>query len=77
MCLIHTSVPLGFLKILRALRALRPLRVISRNAGLKTVVRTLFASIPQLGHTLVITLLIFIIFGILGMYSPALFGALG
>mmetsp|Transcript_77480 Transcript_77480/g.136679 ORF Transcript_77480/g.136679 Transcript_77480/m.136679 type:complete len:1876 (-) Transcript_77480:848-6475(-) len=58
---------LSFFRVLRTFRALRPLRVIGRNSGLKTVVRTLFAAFPQIAHTVVIALLIYLVFGILGV----------
>jgi hypothetical protein len=55
------------LRTLRALRALRPLRVISRNPGLKLVVNALFMAIPQMLSTMVVIMLFFLIFSIVGV----------
>lgn len=56
----------GF-RVLRALRALRPLRLISRNEGLKYLVKGLLQSIPGLADTLAVALLFFFIFATLGL----------
>ena len=58
---------LGWVRALRALRALRPLRAISRIPELKVVVNALIASFPGMGNVIVICLLFWFIFGILGM----------
>ena len=58
---------LGFIKTLRTLRVLRPLRVIKRVPELKVVVNTLFACIPGLVNVIVVSLLFWMIFGIMGM----------
>ena len=58
---------ISFLRALRALRALRPLRMVSRNEGLKVVVSSVFRSIPAIFNALLVTLLFYIIFGILGV----------
>mmetsp|Transcript_49010 Transcript_49010/g.109896 ORF Transcript_49010/g.109896 Transcript_49010/m.109896 type:complete len:1733 (-) Transcript_49010:26-5224(-) len=52
------------LKTLRILRALRPLRVISRNQNLKVVVKTIFASMPELATLVVVALLFLIIWAL-------------
>ena len=49
------------------MRVLRPLRVISRVPELKVVVNALLNSLPGLGNVLMVSLLFWIIFGILGM----------
>ena len=49
------------------MRVLRPLRVISRVPELKVVVNALFASIPGMGNVFMVSLLFWLIFGILGM----------
>lgn len=56
-----------FVKTLRTFRALRPLRMINRNPGLKLVVSSLIASIPQIMNVIVVCLLVFIIFSILAV----------
>jgi len=62
-----SSVNVGFLRGFRALRALRPLRMVSKNEGMKTVVNSLLKSIPQLFNVLMISLLFYLVFGILGV----------
>mmetsp|Transcript_29439 Transcript_29439/g.68551 ORF Transcript_29439/g.68551 Transcript_29439/m.68551 type:complete len:2248 (+) Transcript_29439:46-6789(+) len=52
------------LKTLRILRALRPLRVISRNQNLKVVVKTIFASMPELATLVVVALLFLLIWAL-------------
>uniref|UniRef100_K3WQ22 Ion transport domain-containing protein n=1 Tax=Globisporangium ultimum (strain ATCC 200006 / CBS 805.95 / DAOM BR144) TaxID=431595 RepID=K3WQ22_GLOUD len=56
-----------FVKTLRTFRALRPLRMINRNPGLKLVVSSLIASIPQILNVIVVCLLVFTIFSILAV----------
>jgi hypothetical protein len=58
---------LGFITVLRTFRALRPLRVINRNRGIKMVVQTLLMSIKGIAHVALITLLIYLVFAILGV----------
>ena len=58
---------LGWIRALRTMRVLRPLRVISRVPELKVVVNALFKSLPGLGNVLLVSLLFWLIFGILGM----------
>ena len=58
---------LGWVRSLRTMRVLRPLRVISRVPELKVVVNALFASIPGMGNVFMVSLLFWLIFGILGM----------
>lgn len=58
---------LAFLQNLRTFRALRPLRMINRNAGMKLVVSSLFASIPQILNVLMVVLLLLMIFSILAV----------
>lgn len=54
-------------KILRLLRVLRPLRVISRNKGLKIGIQALFKALPNIFNVIVVSLLFFIIFAIIGV----------
>ena len=49
------------------MRVLRPLRVISRVPELRVVVNALLRSLPCLGNVLLVALLFWLIFGILGM----------
>ncbi|GMF43274.1 unnamed protein product [Phytophthora fragariaefolia] len=56
-----------FVKTLRTFRALRPLRMINRNPGLKLVVSSLIASIPQIVNVIMVCLLVFLIFSILAV----------
>ena len=58
---------LSWVRALRTMRVLRPLRVISRIPELKVVVNALFRSLPGLGNVLLVALLFWLIFGILGM----------
>ena len=60
------NIKLKFIKVLRILRVLRPLRMISRNEGLKIAVQSLINAIPGIVNVLVICLLFFLLFGILG-----------
>lgn len=54
-------------KILRLLRVLRPLRVISRNKGLRIGIQALFKALPNIFNVIVISLLFFVIFAIIGV----------
>jgi len=58
---------LKILRIFRIFRALRPLRVISRASGLKIVVQTITGSVKPILNTVVIALMVFMVFGILGV----------
>ena len=49
------------------LKVLRPLRVISRNQGLKISLRSLAAAIPGILNVSIISLIFFLIFGIIGV----------
>lgn len=62
-----TSAKFKIVKIIRLLRVMRPLRVISRNKGLKIGIQALIRSIPKIFNVLVISLLFFIIFSIIGV----------
>ena len=56
-----------WLKALRTIRALRPLRMVSRSPGMKVVVLALFQAIPAVANVLLVCMLFYIIFGILGL----------
>lgn len=62
-----SSGAVSFMKVFRIARILRPLRLISRNENLKVVVRTIYASIPELRNMLLFTSIIFMIWGMLGV----------
>jgi hypothetical protein len=55
------------IKIFRLLKVLRPLRVISRNEGLKISIRTLAISIPGIMNVMIVSLLFYLIFGVIGI----------
>ncbi|TMW68744.1 hypothetical protein Poli38472_006212 [Pythium oligandrum] len=56
-----------YLKTLRTFRSLRPLRLINRNAGMKLVVSSLFAAVPQIVNVLMVCILVLTIFSILAV----------
>mmetsp|Transcript_23030 Transcript_23030/g.22378 ORF Transcript_23030/g.22378 Transcript_23030/m.22378 type:complete len:238 (-) Transcript_23030:2853-3566(-) len=62
-----TDIDLNIIKLLRLLRILKPLRMISRNENLKLAVQSLLNSIPGVLNVMIISLLILILFGILGV----------
>ena len=55
------------MKAIRLFRVLRPLRIISKNEGLKLAVSALLLAIPHILNVIVISVLFFIIFGIIGV----------
>ena len=62
-----TGIDITFLKALRALRALRPLKLVSKNEGMKLVVNSILASIPNLINVFLISILFYFVFGVLGL----------
>ncbi|XP_031569259.1 sodium channel protein 60E-like, partial [Actinia tenebrosa] len=58
---------LSVFRSLRTVRALRPLRAVSRLEGMKVVVNALFAAIPGIANVLLVSLLFWLIFSILGV----------
>ena len=62
------------LRILRVLRVLRPLRLISRNAGMKLIITSLFKTLPAVTNVFGVILMTQLVFAILGMqlFSGAL-----
>jgi hypothetical protein len=58
---------LTYMKAFRALRALRPLKLVSKNEGMKNVVNSLLSSIPNLINVMLISLLFYFVFGIIGL----------
>jgi len=57
---------LNFFKVLRLMRVIRPLRMISRNPGMKIAIESLLKSIPGIGNLMLISLLVILMFSILG-----------
>lgn len=64
---LDTGIDISYLKALRALRALRPLKLVSKNEGMKLVVNSILASIPNLINVFLISILFFFVFGVLGL----------
>ena len=58
---------LSAIKSLRVLRALRPLRMISRNEGLRVIVKALLSSLPAISNFSLIAGLFLFIFAIMGV----------
>jgi hypothetical protein len=58
---------IGWIKNLRVVRALRPLRTINRVPELKQVVNSLFKAAPTLGNVILLLMIFYMIFGILGV----------
>ena len=63
----NREIDLNFITAFRGLRALRPLRMISTNDGMKLVVNSLLDSIPNLFYVLLVSILFYYVFGILGL----------
>eukprot|EP00736_Rhodelphis_marinus_P006678 Rmarinus@m.195 len=61
------STTASFIKSIRVLRALRPLRFISRVPELRMVLSAILKTIPPLVNVLLLSALIWLIFGILGV----------
>jgi len=58
---------LAAFRSIRTLRALRPLRAISRWEGIKIVVNSLFQAIPNIGNVLLVCVMFWLIFSIMGV----------
>ncbi|RUS74825.1 hypothetical protein EGW08_017415 [Elysia chlorotica] len=58
---------MGAMKSMRTLRALRPLRAVSRWEGMRVVVNALFKAIPSICNVLLVCLVFWLIFGIVGV----------
>ena len=61
------SASFGWVRSLRTLKVLRPLRVINRVPELRVVVAAIFKSVPELANVALVSAVIWLIFGILGM----------
>ncbi len=62
-----TGVDLSFIKIIRMAKLVRPMRLVFRNENLTITIKALIAAIPKIFNLLMLTLLIYIIFGIIGI----------
>ncbi|MEE6489481.1 hypothetical protein FKM82_015587 [Ascaphus truei] len=58
---------LGAIKSLRTLRALRPLRALSRFEGMRVVVNAIMGAIPSIMNVLLVCLIFWLIFSIMGV----------
>ncbi|XP_066484180.1 sodium channel protein type 5 subunit alpha-like [Tiliqua scincoides] len=58
---------MGAMKSLRTLRALRPLRALSRFEGMRVVVNALVGAIPSIMNVLLVCLIFWLIFSIVGV----------
>ncbi|KAM4731897.1 LOW QUALITY PROTEIN: sodium channel, voltage-gated, type I-like, alpha [Anableps anableps] len=58
---------LGPIKSLRTLRALRPLRALSRFEGMRVVVNALMGAIPSIFNVLLVCLIFWLVFSIMGV----------
>ncbi|NWI12602.1 SCN5A protein, partial [Crypturellus soui] len=58
---------LAYMKSLRTLRALRPLRALSRFEGMRVVVNALVGAIPSIMNVLLVCLIFWLIFSIMGV----------
>ena len=55
------------IKVRRTLRALRPLRALSRFEGIRVVVNSLIGAIPAIANVLLVCLVFWLIFSIMGV----------
>jgi Ion transport protein len=58
---------LKIFKVFRLLKVIRPIRVISRNKGLKIGIQALFMAVPNIFNVIIVSMLFFVIFGIIGV----------
>lgn len=65
--LLVASADISFVRVLRLVRCLRPLRLISRNQGMKVVVEALIRSIGAILNVTGVLLLVWFLFGVLGV----------
>ena len=64
--IINTGVDLSAVKILRLLRTFRPLRFITHNVSMKVLVISILESVIGILNVIVVLLLVWMMFGILG-----------
>uniref|UniRef100_A0A8B9PBP0 Sodium channel protein n=1 Tax=Apteryx owenii TaxID=8824 RepID=A0A8B9PBP0_APTOW len=65
--IVHVSSSFDYMKSLRTLRALRPLRALSRFEGMRVVVNALVGAIPSIMNVLLVCLIFWLIFSIMGV----------
>lgn len=66
--LVAEAVPqLRSLRVLRVLRVLRPLRLVSRNAGMKLIITSLFKAMPAVSNVIGVVFSLQVVFAIIGM----------
>ena len=65
--LVASDIELQIFKILRMGKLIRPLRVLSRNEGLKISIQALVVSIPAMMRLMMIVMLFFVIFAVMGI----------
>lgn len=61
------GIDISYLRAFRALRALRPLKLVSKNQGMRLIVNSLLNSINGIGNVLLISILFYTVYGILGV----------
>ena len=61
------DIDVGIFKIVKLIKVLRPLRMISRDRGLQISIKALLQSIPNILNVLLISIIFFFIFGIVGV----------
>ena len=66
--LLAESIPqLQPLRVLRITRVLRPLRLISRNAGMRLIITSLFKALPAVGNVFGVIFVLQFVFSVVGM----------
>lgn len=64
---VNSNIDISYLRAFRALRALRPLKLVSKNEGMRLIVNSLLNSISGIGNVVLISLLFYTVYGILGV----------
>lgn len=62
-----TGVNLSFIKIIRMAKLVRPMRLVFRNENLTITIKALIAAMPKIFNLMILTLLIYTVFGIIGI----------
>lgn len=62
-----TGVNLSFIKIIRMAKLVRPMRLVFRNENLTITINALVTAMPKIFNLMMLTLLIYTIFGIIGI----------
>ena len=58
---------IGIMKVFRGVRCVRPLRMLTKLRGLQMLVNSLLASVTSLANVFLMTMIVWLIFGILGI----------